>query len=87
MGFTISIKSSSSPPPRQLSLLPPPSGTNRFHSVDDEMSVGEPGEHSLFKLNSKIPHSFHTQNNIPSSLRDDESYAYHKFLKTTRATD
>jgi hypothetical protein len=32
--FTISIKSSKSPPPRQLSLLPPPSGTNRFHSVD-----------------------------------------------------
>jgi hypothetical protein len=26
-GFTISIKSSNSPPPRQLSLLPPPSGT------------------------------------------------------------
>jgi hypothetical protein len=34
MGFTISTKSSNSPPPRQLSLLPPPSGTNRFHSVD-----------------------------------------------------
>jgi hypothetical protein len=33
-GFTISIKSSSSLPPRQLSLLPPPSGTKRFHSVD-----------------------------------------------------
>jgi hypothetical protein len=34
MGFTISIKSSNSPPPRQLSLLPSPLGTNRFHSVD-----------------------------------------------------
>jgi hypothetical protein len=33
-GFTISIKDSNSPPPRQLSLLPPPSGTKRFHSVD-----------------------------------------------------
>jgi hypothetical protein len=34
MGFTISTKSSNSLPPRQLSLLPPPSRTNRFHSVD-----------------------------------------------------
>jgi hypothetical protein len=34
MGFTISIKGSNSLPPRQLSLLPPPSGTKRFHSVD-----------------------------------------------------
>jgi hypothetical protein len=33
-GFTISIKSSCSPSPRQLSLLPPPSGTKRSHSVD-----------------------------------------------------
>jgi hypothetical protein len=33
MGFTISTKSSNSPP-RQLFLLPPPSGTNRSHSVD-----------------------------------------------------
>jgi hypothetical protein len=24
------------------------------------------------KKNSKIPHSFHTQNNIPSSLKEDE---------------
>jgi hypothetical protein len=33
-GFTISIKSSNSPSPRQPSLLPPPSGTKRFYSVD-----------------------------------------------------
>jgi hypothetical protein len=41
MGFTISMKGSSSPPPRQLSLLPLPSGTKRFHSVDwwDECRV------------------------------------------------
>jgi hypothetical protein len=41
MGFTISIKSSSSSPPRQISLLPPPSGTNRSHSMDwwDECRV------------------------------------------------
>jgi hypothetical protein len=34
MRFTISTKSSNSPPTRQLFLLPPSSGTNRFHSVD-----------------------------------------------------
>jgi hypothetical protein len=34
MGFTISTKNSNSPLPRQLSLLPPPLGTNRPHSVD-----------------------------------------------------
>jgi hypothetical protein len=34
MRFTISIKGSNSPPPSQLSLLSPPSGTKRFHSVD-----------------------------------------------------
>jgi hypothetical protein len=33
-GFTISTKSSSSPPSRQLFLLPLPLGTNRSHSVD-----------------------------------------------------
>jgi hypothetical protein len=45
MGCTISTKSSNSPPPRQLSLLPPPSGTNRFHSVDwwDECRVSQAG--------------------------------------------
>jgi hypothetical protein len=34
MGFTISTKSSNSPAPRQLFLLPPPSETNRFYNVD-----------------------------------------------------
>jgi hypothetical protein len=34
MGFTISTKNSNSPPFRQLFLLPPPLGINRFHSVD-----------------------------------------------------
>jgi hypothetical protein len=47
-GFTISTKSSNSPPSRQLFLLPPSSGTNRFHSVTDGMTVG-PGWPSLFK--------------------------------------
>jgi hypothetical protein len=40
MGFTISIKSSNSPPPRQLSLLPSPSGTKKIPAWTDEMSVG-----------------------------------------------
>jgi hypothetical protein len=34
IGFTMSTKISNSPPPRQLSLLAPPSATNRSHSVD-----------------------------------------------------
>jgi hypothetical protein len=88
MGFTISTKSSNSPPPRQLFLLPPPSGTNRYHSVDwwDECRASQAGPPYSNKP-QKIPHSFHTQNNIPSSLRDMRPYAYHKFLNTTRATN
>jgi hypothetical protein len=59
-GFTISIKSSNSPPPRQLSLLPPPSATKRFHSVDwwDECRVSQDGPPYSNKT-QKIPHSFH----------------------------
>jgi hypothetical protein len=34
MGFTIATKSSNSPPSKQLFLLSPHSGTNRYHSVD-----------------------------------------------------
>jgi hypothetical protein len=43
MEFSISTKSLNSPPPRQLSLLPPPLGTNRSHSVDwwDEYRVSQ----------------------------------------------
>jgi hypothetical protein len=40
MGFTISTKSSNSPPLRQLSLLPPTSGTDPMVWICDEMSVG-----------------------------------------------
>jgi hypothetical protein len=45
MEFTISTESSNSPPSRQLFLLSPPSGTNRFHSVDwwDECRVSQTG--------------------------------------------
>jgi hypothetical protein len=59
-GFTISIKSSNSPPPRQLSLLPPPSGTKRFHSVDwwDECRVSQDGPPYSNKTQKSL--SFHT---------------------------
>jgi hypothetical protein len=73
IGFTISTKSSNSPPSRQLFLLPPPSGTNRFHSVDwwDECRASQ--DSPPYSNKAQIFLSFHTQNNIPSSLRDDEA--------------
>jgi hypothetical protein len=45
MGFTISTKSSNSPPPRQLSLLPLLQEQRRFHSMDwwDECRVSQNG--------------------------------------------
>jgi hypothetical protein len=87
MGFTISTKSSNSPPPRQLSLMPPPSGTNRSHSVDwwgkcrasqDSPPYSNKAQKSLTVSTPK--------NNIPSSLKDTRPYAYHKFLKKQNKT-
>jgi hypothetical protein len=82
MGFTISTKSSNSPPPRQLSLLPPPSGTNRFHSVDwwDDCFVSHDGPTYSNKIQRSLTIST-PKNNIPSTLRDTRPYAHHKFLK------
>jgi hypothetical protein len=87
-GFSISIKSSNSPPPRQLPLLPPPSGTKRLHSVDwwDECRVSQAGP----------PYSNKTQKSLtvstpkiisPQAWGMMRTYANHKFLKTTRATN
>jgi hypothetical protein len=74
MGFTISTKSSNSPPPRQLSLLPPPSGTNRFHSVDwwDECRVSLDSPPYSNKTQTSLTVSI-PKNNVPSSLRDNEA--------------
>jgi hypothetical protein len=88
MRFTISTKSSNSLPRRQLSLLPPPLGTNRFHSVDwwDECRVSQ----------ADPPYSNKTQRSLTVSTSKTTSpeawgtmrpYADHKFLKTTRATN
>jgi hypothetical protein len=44
----------------------------------DEMNVRPAWMALPIQIKLKNPHSFHTQNNIPSSLR---SYAYHKFLQ------
>jgi hypothetical protein len=87
-GFTISIKSSNSLPPRQLSLLPPPSGTNRSHSVDwwDECRAS---------LDSP-PYSNKTQKSLtvstpkaisPQAWGMMRPFVYHQFLKTARATN
>jgi hypothetical protein len=60
MGFTISTKSSNSPAPRQLFLLPPPSETNRFYNVDwwDEYraSLDDPSYSIKLKNPSQFPH-------------------------------
>jgi hypothetical protein len=50
----------------------------------DEMSVGQARVALPIQIKLKNPHNFHIQNNIPSNLRP---YAYHKLLKTTRATN
>jgi hypothetical protein len=73
MGFTISTKSSNSPPPRHLFLLPPPSGTNRSHSVYwwDDCRVNLDGPPYSNKTQRSLTVST-PKNNIPSSLRDDE---------------
>jgi hypothetical protein len=75
-------------PPRQLSLLPPSSGTNRFHSVDwwDECRASQAGP----------PYSNKTQKSLTVSTPKTISlqawgtmrpYDYHKFLRTPRATN
>jgi hypothetical protein len=71
IGFTISTKSSNSPPPRQLFLLPPPSGTNRFHSVDwwDDCRVSLDGP----------PYSNKTQRSLTvSTLKSTSPYIWGK---------
>jgi hypothetical protein len=86
-GFTISIKSSNSPPPRRLSLLPPPSGTKRFHSVDwwDECRVSQDSPTYSNKTQKALTVS--TPKTIsPQAWGTMKTYASHKFLKTTRAT-
>jgi hypothetical protein len=88
MGFTISIKSSNSPPPRQLFLLPPPSGTNRSHSVDwwDECRVSQDDPPYSNKTQKYL--TFSTPKTIsPQAWGMMRPYVYHKFLKTTRATN
>jgi hypothetical protein len=89
MRFTISTKSSNSPPSRQLFLLPPPSGTNRFHSVDrwDECRASQDSPPYSNKAQKSLTLST-PKNNIPSSLKDMRPYAYQKFLKKKpRATN
>jgi hypothetical protein len=92
MGFTISTKSSNFPPPRQLSLLPPPSGTNRFHSVDwwDDCRVSQDSPPYSNKTQKSLTVS--TPKTIsPQAWGKTRPSAYHKFLKKkknkTRATN
>jgi hypothetical protein len=75
MGFTISIKSSNSSPPthRQLFLLPPPSGTNRFHNVDRWDDCRESLNGQPYSNKTQRSLSFHIKNNISSSLREDKA--------------
>jgi hypothetical protein len=56
----------------------------------DEMIVGRAWMALPIQIKFKNPSQFPQtipKNNIPSSLRDMRPYAYHKFLKTTRATN
>jgi hypothetical protein len=80
-GFTISTKNSNSPPPRWLFLLPPPLGTNRFHSVDwwDECRVSLDDPTYSNKTQSFTVST--PKNSIPSNWGMTRPYAYHKFLK------
>jgi hypothetical protein len=88
MGFTISTKSSNSPPPRQLFLLPPLSGTNSSHSVDwwDEYRASQAGPPYSNKTQKPLTVST-TKTISPQAWDMMRPYAYHKFLKTTRATN
>jgi hypothetical protein len=82
MGFIISNKSSNSPPPRELFLLPPPSGTMRYHSVDwwDECRVGQDGPPYSNKAQKSLTVS--TPKTIsPQAWGTMRPYAYYKFLK------
>jgi hypothetical protein len=81
MGFTSSTKSLNSSPPRQLSLLPPPSGTNRSHNVDwwDEGSVSQAGP----PYSNKTQRSFTVSTPktiLPHAWGMTRPYTYHKFL-------
>jgi hypothetical protein len=82
VGFTISTKSSNSPPPRQLSLLPLPSGTNRFHSVDwwDDCRVSQDGSPYSNKIQKSLTVS-PPKTISPQAWGMMRPYAYHKFLK------
>jgi hypothetical protein len=82
VGFTFSTKSSNSPPPRQLSLLPPPSETNRSHSVNwwDECKTSLDGP--LYSNKTKKFLTVSTPKTIsPQAWGMIRPYAYHKFLK------
>jgi hypothetical protein len=89
-GFTISTKNSNSPPPppRQLFLLPPPLGTNRFHNVDwwDECRASLDGPPYSNKTQKSLTVST-TKTISPQAWGTMRTYAYHKFLRTPRATN
>jgi hypothetical protein len=78
MGFTISTKSSNSPSPGSYLCCPLLQKQIDPTMWTDEMNVGQAWTALPIQIKLKNPSSFHTQNNIPSSLRDDD---YHKFLK------
>jgi hypothetical protein len=88
MGFTISTKSSNSPPLRQLCLLSPPLGTSRFHSVDwwDECKVSQDGHRYSNKAQKSLTVSS-PKTISPQAWGTMRPYAYHKFLKTPQATN
>jgi hypothetical protein len=88
MGFTISTKGSNSTPPRRLSLLPPSSGTSRSHNVDwwSDYRVRQNGPLNSNKTQRSLTVS--TSKTVSSQAWGTmRPLTYHKFLKTTRATN